>query len=140
MHERRVHAPDRDLLAGDHAVPGVEPDGVEPLAVLVPRVPSPVPFPRADGPDSSRRRGQAPRTCGSPSSACRWVGAFRHRIIVEWSDEDRAFVARVPAFPGCAAHGETPEAASREARRAAEAMLDVLREDGDRPPPKSLSR
>lgn len=56
---------------------------------------------------------------------------FRYRIVLEWSDEDAAFVARVPALPGCAAHGKTAEEAARQARRAAEAMLSVLREDGD---------
>lgn len=55
---------------------------------------------------------------------------FRYRIVLEWSDEDAAFVARVPALPGCAAHGKTAEEAARQARRAAEAMLSVLREDG----------
>ena len=56
---------------------------------------------------------------------------FRYRIVLEWSDEDAAFLARVPALPGCAAHGKTAEEAAREARRAAGAMLAVLREDGD---------
>ncbi len=56
---------------------------------------------------------------------------FRYRIVLEWSDEDAAFVSRVPALPGCAAHGKTAEEAAREARRAAEAMLAVLREDGN---------
>lgn len=51
---------------------------------------------------------------------------FRYRIVVEWNDEDGVFVARVPALPGCAAHGKTAEQAAREARRAAEAMLAVL--------------
>lgn len=55
---------------------------------------------------------------------------FRYRIVVEWSDEDRAFVARVPALPGCLAHGKTAETAAHQARNAAEAMLEVLREDG----------
>lgn len=65
--------------------------------------------------------------------------AFRYRIVVEWSEADAAYVARVPAFPGCAAHGGTPERASAEARRAAAAMLDVLREDGEPPPPEDLT-
>lgn len=51
---------------------------------------------------------------------------FRYRIVVEWSDEDGAFVARVPAFPGCAAHGETPERATREATMAANGILESL--------------
>jgi len=61
---------------------------------------------------------------------------FRYRIVVEWSDEDGAFIARVPALPGCAAHGGTADDAAREARHAAEAILRVLLEDGDKPPPE----
>lgn len=64
---------------------------------------------------------------------------FRYRIVLEWSDEDAAFLARVPALPGCAAHGKTAEEAAREARRAAGAMLAVLREDGDSLPPEDAS-
>ncbi len=30
---------------------------------------------------------------------------FNYRVVVEWSAEDDAFVARVPALLGCAAHG-----------------------------------
>jgi predicted RNase H-like HicB family nuclease len=40
--------------------------------------------------------------------------AFKYRIVVEWSDEDQAFVARVPVLPGCAAHGATAEKATHE--------------------------
>jgi len=65
--------------------------------------------------------------------------AFRYRIVAEWSEEDGAFVARVPAFPGCAAHGPTEADAVREARRAAEAMLTVLRKDGDAAPPEDAT-
>ena len=64
---------------------------------------------------------------------------FRYRIVVEWSDEDDAFVARVPALPACAAHGKTADAAAREARRAAEAMLAVLLEDHSRAPPEDIT-
>jgi predicted RNase H-like HicB family nuclease len=67
------------------------------------------------------------------------VKPLRYRIVIEWSDQDAAFVARVPALPGCAAHGKTAEEAAREARRAAEAMLAVLREDGDPLPPEDAS-
>ena len=56
---------------------------------------------------------------------------FRYRIIVEWSDQDVAFVATVPALPGCAAHGDTPERAAREARIAGEGVLASLRDHGD---------
>ncbi len=32
-------------------------------------------------------------------------------IIIYWSAEDGVFVAQVPELPGCAAHGDAPEAA-----------------------------
>jgi len=54
---------------------------------------------------------------------------------VQWSDEDRAFVARVPALPGCAAHGRTPEQATREAVAAARAIVGVMRAHRDPIPP-----
>jgi predicted RNase H-like HicB family nuclease len=62
-------------------------------------------------------------------------GAFRYRILVEWSAEDRAIIARVPALPGCIAHGPTAEKAAHEAEVAAGLMLDVMKEDGKAPPP-----
>jgi predicted RNase H-like HicB family nuclease len=55
------------------------------------------------------------------------VNPFEYRVVVEWSREDEAFVARVPALPGCAAHGRTPERATREAIIAARAMLDSMK-------------
>lgn len=60
--------------------------------------------------------------------------AFDYRIIVEWSAEDAAYIARVPALPGCAAHGDTEAAAVEEARIAAEGILHTMRELG-RPTP-----
>lgn len=60
--------------------------------------------------------------------------AFRYRIVTEWSDEDGAFIARVPALAGCAAHGETPEAAAKEARTAALGILESIQAHGDEPP------
>jgi antitoxin HicB len=62
--------------------------------------------------------------------------AFRYRILVEWSEEDQVYIARVPVLPGCIAHGETADKATHEAERAAELMLDVLREDGKALPPE----
>jgi antitoxin HicB len=59
---------------------------------------------------------------------------FPYRVLVEHSAEDDAYVARVPAFEGLAAHGESPEAAAQEARVAAEGMLASLRKRGRRVP------
>lgn len=56
---------------------------------------------------------------------------FPYGIQVAWSPEDEAYVARVPALPGCAAHGDTPASAIEEAQEAATAMLEVMAERGD---------
>jgi antitoxin HicB len=64
---------------------------------------------------------------------------FKYRIVTEWSDEDQVFVSRVPALPGCSAHGDSPERAAKEARIAAGAILDVMREDNDPIPPPDAS-
>lgn len=65
--------------------------------------------------------------------------AFRYRIVTEWSDEDGAFIARVPALAGCAAHGATPEAAAKEAREAALGILESMHAHSDTPPPEDAS-
>jgi antitoxin HicB len=51
---------------------------------------------------------------------------FPYRIVTEWSAEDGAYVARVPALPNCAAHGDTAAQAAEEAEVAASAMIEVL--------------
>jgi antitoxin HicB len=61
---------------------------------------------------------------------------LRYRILVEWSDEDQTFIARVPALPGCLAHGPSAEKATHEAEVAAGLILDVMREDGRQLPPE----
>jgi predicted RNase H-like HicB family nuclease len=63
---------------------------------------------------------------------------FGYRVVVEWSDEDRAFVARVPALPGCAAHGRSPEQATREAVVAARGIVDAMRAHKDPIPPADV--
>lgn len=35
----------------------------------------------------------------------------RCEIILYWSKEDGAFIAEVPEFPGCMAHGDTQDQA-----------------------------
>lgn len=64
---------------------------------------------------------------------------FRYRIIVEWSEEDAAYVSRVPALPGVAAHGDTAADAAREARTAAAGALEVMREHGEPLPPADVT-
>jgi predicted RNase H-like HicB family nuclease len=66
--------------------------------------------------------------------------AFPYRVTVAYSPKDACYVARVPALPHCAANGETPDAAVREALAAAESMLQVMRQNGDALPPPEWVR
>ena len=54
----------------------------------------------------------------------------KYRIIIYWSDEDDAFVAEVPELPGCAARGDTQEAATREVNQAVDSWIEAARESG----------
>jgi len=67
------------------------------------------------------------------------AGSFGYRVVVEWSEEDSCFVARVPALPGCAAHGSTPERATHEAVVAARGIVDAMRAHGDPIPSDDVS-
>ncbi len=55
----------------------------------------------------------------------------KYEVIIFWSDDDQAFVAEVPELAGCAAHGDTPETALREAQKAISLWIDTAREFGD---------
>ncbi|MBL0338393.1 MAG: type II toxin-antitoxin system HicB family antitoxin [Rhodospirillaceae bacterium] len=54
-----------------------------------------------------------------------------YHIDLAWSDEDKAWIARVPDLQGCTAHGETAEDAAREIQTAIQLWLEVAKEDGD---------
>lgn len=54
----------------------------------------------------------------------------RYAINVFWSDEDKAWIARVPDLQGCTAHGETAAEAVKEIQIAIEGILEVMKEYG----------
>ncbi|MBI4330923.1 MAG: type II toxin-antitoxin system HicB family antitoxin [Chloroflexi bacterium] len=58
----------------------------------------------------------------------------KYEIVIYWSSEDDAFVARVPELPGCMAHGETHEIALKNAQEAVHLWLDTAKESGDPAP------
>ena len=63
----------------------------------------------------------------------------RYEILIQWSDEDHAFVARVPELPGCMAHGVTTAAARDSIEQAIALWLDTVKESGDPiPEPRSV--
>ena len=55
----------------------------------------------------------------------------KYEIIIYWSNEDEAFVAEVPELPGCAAHGDTQEAALQHINQVVDLWLATAREFGD---------
>jgi predicted HicB family RNase H-like nuclease len=55
------------------------------------------------------------------------VDKYTYRI--EWSEEDRVFIARCLEFPGLAAHGNTTEDALKEIRVVVRESINWLKED-----------
>ena len=63
----------------------------------------------------------------------------QYEVLIQWSDEDHAFVARVPELPGCMAHGSTRAAAQQNIEQAIAFWLETAREYGDLvPEPRSV--
>jgi len=58
----------------------------------------------------------------------------KHSTLIQWSEEDEAYVAVVPELPGLSALGSSPEEAAKELAIAKEAFLEVLVEDGEEIP------
>jgi predicted RNase H-like HicB family nuclease len=56
---------------------------------------------------------------------------YKYEVIIYWSKEDDLFVAEVPELPGCAAHGNSQEAALAHAQDAIRGWIDTAREFGD---------
>jgi predicted RNase H-like HicB family nuclease len=56
---------------------------------------------------------------------------IKYEVIIHRSEEDQAFVAKVPELPGCSAHGVTQESALSNARNAIRLWVDTAKEFGD---------
>ena len=62
---------------------------------------------------------------------------YKYEIILYWSNADGGFIAEVPQLPGCAAHGDTPEAALKNVNDAIGLWIDTANEfDDPIPEPK----
>ena len=62
----------------------------------------------------------------------------KYEITIYWSNDDGAYVAEAPELPGCAAHGDTLEAALKHINEAVALWLETAREFGySVPEPKS---
>jgi predicted RNase H-like HicB family nuclease len=56
---------------------------------------------------------------------------YKYEVILYWSNEDQVFIAEVPELPGCMAHGDTQEAALKNANEAIRLWMDTAKEFGD---------
>ena len=64
----------------------------------------------------------------------------RYSMIIEWSDEDVAYIVTVPELSGCRTHGRTYEEAVAQGQDAIESWIDAARADNDLvPPPRTFT-
>lgn len=59
---------------------------------------------------------------------------MRYRVLIE-QDEDGAFVAEVPALPGCISEGHSREEAVKNIREAISLYIESLEAHGEPIPP-----
>jgi predicted RNase H-like HicB family nuclease len=53
-----------------------------------------------------------------------------YHINIFYSEEDEAYIADIPDFEMCSAHGDTPQEALREVLIARDAIIATMREKG----------
>jgi len=62
-----------------------------------------------------------------------------YSMIIQWSDEDNAYIVTVPELPGCRMHGETYEEAVQQGKDAIASWIMVAAELGRSvPPPRKM--
>ncbi len=59
---------------------------------------------------------------------------MKYRVVIE-QDEDGAFVAQVPALPGCVSQGKTRSEALKNIKEAIELYLESLKAHNEPIPP-----
>ncbi len=64
----------------------------------------------------------------------------RYSIVIEWSDEDNAYIVTLPEFPSCHTHGATREEALKNAQEVIELIIEAKKEWGRPIPPPRLFR
>jgi len=63
------------------------------------------------------------------------VEPLRYSIIIQWSDEDEAYIVTLPEFPGCHTHGDTYKEALKNGKEVLELVIENRQELG-RPLPE----
>ena len=63
-----------------------------------------------------------------------------YSMIIQWSDEDQAYLVTVPELPGCMTHGNSYEEAVKQGQDAIEGWIQVAQELGHPiPPPNKVA-
>jgi predicted RNase H-like HicB family nuclease len=66
--------------------------------------------------------------------------AKHYSMIIEWSDEDQAYILTIPELPGCKTHGHTYEEAVQQGQDAIESwIMAAIADNAPIPPPKTYS-
>lgn len=53
-----------------------------------------------------------------------------YSMVIEWSDENQAFMVSIPEFPGNYTHGDTYEEAVKQGQDLIESLIMWTRQDG----------
>ncbi len=53
-----------------------------------------------------------------------------YSMLIQWSDEDEAFIVTVPELPGCKTHGDTYEEAIQQGKDAIETWVEASKRLG----------
>ncbi|MEG4391583.1 type II toxin-antitoxin system HicB family antitoxin [Microcoleus sp. BROC3] len=55
---------------------------------------------------------------------------MKYEVIIYWSEQDQAFIAKVPELPGCAADGETYQEALQNLEIIMQEWVETARQLG----------
>jgi predicted RNase H-like HicB family nuclease len=58
-----------------------------------------------------------------------------YSVIIQWSEEDRAYVVTLPEWGGCHTHGATYEEAAKNAREVLQMLIETEKAAGQELPP-----
>jgi predicted RNase H-like HicB family nuclease len=54
----------------------------------------------------------------------------RYSMLIQWSDEDQAYIVTLPEFSDCRTHGETYEEAVKNGEEVLNLLIDTYRTQG----------
>lgn len=53
-----------------------------------------------------------------------------YSMLIQWSQEDQAYVVTLPEFPNCRTHGDTYEEAVKNGQEVLDLVVESYQEDG----------